>query len=350
MSALDAVIEEAQRLDPRRMLGSPMSLAVALIDEDPAQPRTEFEEQSLRELAATIGDRGVRQPISVRTHPSRPGRWMLNFGARRLRATKLAGKADIPAFVDETADTYDQVIENEQRQGLQPLELALFIQRRMQAGDSQADVARRLGKSRMYVTYLCSLIDASDWLMTVYRTGKCRGVAELHELARLHEVAGAAVEAWAEARATITRADVREFRQQVGRPDGVTAVVPSTTGSEAITPIGTPGAAPAADLGPAGPRCDAALGAPAMVTSPGDPPRVDPVRSRVDTVRAARAVSDRPELLVRWQREEVELVLDRMPDHTGCFFIRLPGSVEQRQVPAAELTLLRFADPGPIAS
>ena len=72
---------------------------------------------------------------------------MLNFGTRRLRASRLAGKADIPAFVDETANSYDQVIENEQRAGLTPMALALFVQRRLAEGDSQAEIARRLSKS-----------------------------------------------------------------------------------------------------------------------------------------------------------------------------------------------------------
>ena len=130
------------------------------------------------------------------THPHQPGRWLLNFGARRLRASKLAGKTEIPAFIDETADSYDQVIENEQREGLKPLELALFIQQRLAAGDSQADIARRLGKSRTFVTYATALIDAPDWLMTAYREGRCRGARELHELRSLHAVHPQPVEEW----------------------------------------------------------------------------------------------------------------------------------------------------------
>ena len=54
---------------------------------------------------------------------------------------------EIPAFIDTTADSYDQVIENEQREGLKPLELALFVQKRLALGDKQADIAKNLGKS-----------------------------------------------------------------------------------------------------------------------------------------------------------------------------------------------------------
>jgi NTP pyrophosphatase (non-canonical NTP hydrolase) len=61
-------------------------------------------------------------PISVRPSLRQAGRWMPNFGARRLRASRMAGVAEIPAFIDTTADSYDQVIENEQREGLKPLD------------------------------------------------------------------------------------------------------------------------------------------------------------------------------------------------------------------------------------
>jgi len=123
--------------------GTPLQLPLDAIDEDPSQPRKEYDPQALQQLADTIADRGVRQAVSVRSHPDAPGRWMLNFGSRRLRASRLAGKTEIPAFIDETADSYDQVIENEQREGLKPLELALFVKRELEKGISQAEIARQ---------------------------------------------------------------------------------------------------------------------------------------------------------------------------------------------------------------
>jgi ParB family chromosome partitioning protein len=172
---------------PAAESGTPKSIALTDIDEDPEQPRSEFDAEALRELAATIAERGVKQPVSVRPHPSQAGRWMLNFGARRLRAAKLARLEQIPAFVDETADSYDQVIENEQREGLRPLELAMFVKRRIAAGDSQAEIARRLGKSPTLITMVSAMIDPPPWLLEAYRSGQCKGVAELYELRRMHE-------------------------------------------------------------------------------------------------------------------------------------------------------------------
>ena len=195
--------------------GQPLSLPLDAIDEDPEQPRSEFDPVSLQELAASIAQRGVRQPVSVRLHPMVPERWILNFGARRLRASRLAQQTDIPAFVDETADSYDQVIENEQRESLKPMELALFVQRRLAVGETQAEIARRLGKSRQYVTYATALINAPDWLMALYREGRCRGLKELYDLKRLADGHADAVAKWLPRMHVVARSDVETLREML---------------------------------------------------------------------------------------------------------------------------------------
>lgn len=103
------------------------------------------------------------------------------------------------------------MIENEQREGLKPLELALFVQRRVAAGDTQAVIARQLGKSRQYVTMATALIDAPDWLLTAYREGRCRGLNELYEFRKLAADHPQYVEAWTSDRDAITRDRVRRF-------------------------------------------------------------------------------------------------------------------------------------------
>jgi ParB family chromosome partitioning protein len=199
--------------------GAPMQIALVAIDEDPQQPRLEFDEDALEELAASIRRRGVIEPISVRPHPEQPGRWMLNFGARRVRASKIAGRSHVPSFVDNAVDAYDQVIENEQRQGLKPLELALFVRKRLALGETQADIARLLGKSPTLITMVCALIDAPDWLMAAYRSGQCRGIAELYDLRRLNESQPERVAETVAQGAHITRATVKAMKTPAAASD-----------------------------------------------------------------------------------------------------------------------------------
>jgi ParB family transcriptional regulator, chromosome partitioning protein len=292
---------------PSRQEGEPMRLPLDAIDEDPGQPRFEFDEEALHELAQTIRERGVRQPISVRPSPVAEVRWMLNFGARRLRASKLAGCTDIPAFVDISADSYDQVIENEQREGLKPLELALFIQRRLAAGDSQAEIARRIGKSRAYVTYATALIDAPDWLLAAYREGRCRGLKELHELRKLAGEHPQAVEAWASDREAITRNNVTALRAQVSE-HSASSLWPSTQAPAAIPPFlsSTPSAPPASS-GPS------------------------------ETKARNRAV-----LQARLDGEIVRIDPDHVPSQAGHVFVRRSAEASPMPVEASRLALLGF--------
>ncbi len=207
LAALDAPIAEIS--------GRPMMLPIAAIDEDSDQPRHEFDSNALQVLADTIRERGVRQPISVRPNLQRAGRWLLNFGARRLRASKLAGLMEIPAFIDTTADSYDQVIENEQREPLKPLELSLFVQKRLALGDNQAEIARRLGKSRQWVTLTTALIEAPGWLLDAYRDGRCTGMNELYEIRRLHGEHPQIIETWVAGQAAITRDRIGLLRSEL---------------------------------------------------------------------------------------------------------------------------------------
>lgn len=288
--------------------GRPLLLPIDSIEEDPEQPRKEFDDDSLRELAATISERGVRQPISVRPHPAAEGRWILNFGARRLRASRLAGKADIPAFVDEATDSYDQVIENEQREPLKPLELALFVRRRLAAGDSQADIARRLGKSRQYITFATALIDPPDWLLNAYRDGWCRGLTELYELRKLHAERPDRVAALIAENKPVTRERIAALRADGDLPTCATALPPrpATTGQEA-------GNSPAA--------------------SPTNGTRLP------QSQRGPRA------LRVELDHGEFELIVNCVPDEAGHVFVRPVQGGSSRVVLASRLKLLGFELP-----
>ena len=308
--------------------GQPLMLPVESIDEDPEQPRREFEDNRLEDLAETIRSRGVRQPISVRPNLQAPGRWMLNFGARRLRASKMAGMAEIPAFIDTTADSYDQVIENEQREGLRPLELALFVQKRIALGDNQAEIAKRLGKSRQWVTLATALIEPPDWLLQAYREGRCRGINELYDLRRLHGEHGDTVEAWASTRPTITRDRLTEFRASLERR---TEAVPAPA-SGAVQP---PGHADAAGDDPA---ADVATQTPPRDRGPTAYAHNGLTRSATPE---APARSDQ-RVHVEFEGHDYQLVVSVVPDHAGCMYVRPLTGGPRRLAPVASLKLLGF--------
>jgi ParB family chromosome partitioning protein len=312
---LDAI----EALDAPMALGEPLLLNIETIDEDPQQPRIEFDAEALRLLAGTVAERGVRQPISVRPHPDQSGRWILNYGARRLRAARLAGRAEIPAFIDKTADSFDQVIENEQRENLQPLELALFVQRQMRAGLSQAEIARRLGKSGGYLTFLGALIDAPDWLLELYRTGRCRGATELYELRNLHDKSPTAVSEWLEGRSAVSRGEVKALKESLVACDAASS---RAEGSPAPLKASAPE------------RRTRETAAPQRQVSAG--------------AEAAPPVGDRPSVVL-WAQldaEEVAIDMTRVPIEDGFVYVRRTTAGNTDAVSVARLRLLRIEATG----
>jgi len=208
--------------------GKPLEIALSDIEEDPNQPRIDFSQEAMAEITASIRVRGVRQPVSVRPHPTKPGKWMLNFGARRFRGSIAAEKETIPAFVDDTSEDFDQVIENEQRDNLKPMELALFIQRKLDAGVKKAEIARKLGKAAAVITEHLALISPPACIEDIYRDGKCTSPKTLYELRGLHEKHPEAVEAWCASVDDITRKAVAELSAEL-RGDKKALPLPAQT-------------------------------------------------------------------------------------------------------------------------
>lgn len=192
----------------------PLELRLDVIDEDPNQPRKVFDPDSLAEMAATIRTRGVKTPISVRPNLEVAGRYLINHGARRYRASKLADKTSIPAFIDADYTEADQVIENLQRDGLTPREIADFIGRERAKGMKKSDIAKAIGKSPAFVTQHVTLLDLPDPIAKVFNTGVLKDVTVINELVTAYKKNPEEVTAWlADDSQELTRGSVKLLRE-----------------------------------------------------------------------------------------------------------------------------------------
>jgi len=164
----------------------PLHLPLDVIDEDSNQPRQAnnpgFSKDSLEELASTIRARGVKSPISVRENLEIKGRYLINHGARRYRASKLAGKETIPAFVDNDYNEADQVIENLQRNELTAREISDFIGRELAKGKKKIQIAKDIGKSPAFVTQYVTLLDLPEPIAKAFNGGRTNDVTVVNEL------------------------------------------------------------------------------------------------------------------------------------------------------------------------
>ena len=177
-----------------------LDLALNLIDEDPEQPRREdnpgFSEEKLNELAKSIARRGVKTPIYVHDNPENPGRFIINHGARRFRASKLAGKTTVPAHVDNDYTRTDQLTENLLREGNTPLEIATAIGEFIKRGMKKKEIAECIGKTAGYVTQYSSLLKLPHSIAKAFATNRLTDVTIIYELVQLHHHHPEAVDTW----------------------------------------------------------------------------------------------------------------------------------------------------------
>jgi len=199
--------------------GKPLLLNIDAIDPDPEQPRKAdnpgFSEESIKELADTIKARGVKMPISVRENSEQPGRYIINHGERRWRGSKVAGKKQIPAFIDNDYSDDDQVIENIQRNDLTAREIAVHIGRKLAAGVTKSQIAKALGKSPSFVTQHAALLDLPDCIADAFNKGVIRDVTVVNELVTAYKQDPEEVQKLLEENQgeDITRSAVKVFRE-----------------------------------------------------------------------------------------------------------------------------------------
>jgi ParB family chromosome partitioning protein len=150
------------------------NLDVSLLQPGKYQPRTRMDKESLAELAESIKTQGVMQPVLVRAVSA--GRFEIIAGERRWRAAQLAGLPEVPAMIREVADDAAlamSLIENIQREDLNPLEEALGIQRLIKEfGMTHQDASQALGNSRSAISNLLRLLNLSAPVQDLLMQGK----------------------------------------------------------------------------------------------------------------------------------------------------------------------------------
>ncbi|MEQ1545979.1 ParB/RepB/Spo0J family partition protein [Methyloglobulus sp.] len=301
--------------------GKPLEIPVADIIEDPNQPRKSFSEKKLLEMEASIRAKGVKVPISVKAHPEHADKWLLNHGARRLRGSIRAGKETIPAFIDESHDDFDQIIENLQRENLAPMELALSIKSLIGKGFNKSEIAEKLGKDSAAVTHLLTLLELPKCLEDVYQCGKSRSPKTLYGLNTLYLNHPEKVEEWCIASDEITRANVSLLAAQLS-PKDTPPPADDNQGSGAV------------DINQPEPIAENNGTSPKLVLGNKD--------EFTDKKAKKQPVDNNPLIEVVYKKKKANIILREKPKSDDYMFIRLSDDNSVQEVLVKDCTLKKF--------
>ncbi len=166
-------VQTAQDQGAKEILGSIVEVPIEKIQTNPYQPRTQFNEEALKELAQSVKELGIIQPITVKKEED--GTFTIISGERRARAAKIAGLNTVPAYVRLANDREMlemALVENLQREDLDPIEIALSFQRMIEElGLTQEQMSERVGKKRSTVTNYLRLLKLDPIIQSGIRDG-----------------------------------------------------------------------------------------------------------------------------------------------------------------------------------
>lgn len=173
MADVNHDIAPQETKQPRR---ADMRVPIEQVRPNPEQPRRAFNEEALNDLAASIAEKGVIQPIIVRKHPTDSDIFEIVAGERRWRASQIAKQHDIPIIVRDYTDTEVlevAIIENIQRADLNPIDEGAGYKQLMQKfGHTQEQLSTVLGKSRSHIANVMRLLNLPDSVRTYLVDGK----------------------------------------------------------------------------------------------------------------------------------------------------------------------------------
>nr|WP_298999342.1 ParB/RepB/Spo0J family partition protein [uncultured Allomuricauda sp.] len=169
----DNDIQSVSDKNADKVIGNVVELDLATIDVNPFQPRSNFNDEALEELASSIRELGIIQPITVRKLDF--NKYQLVSGERRFRASKMVGLQTIPAYIRIANDQESlemALVENIQRQDLDPIEIALSYQRLIdEIKITQEKMSDRVGKKRSTITNYLRLLKLHPIIQTGMRDG-----------------------------------------------------------------------------------------------------------------------------------------------------------------------------------
>lgn len=348
--------------------GDPIRIPLADIDEDPDQPRQTFDQAELESMAESIRDLGVIQAIVVK--PPQAGRYMLVAGARRYRASKLAGMKDIPAIVRAATEGNfaAQVVENTQRANLINSELAEAVARFVEEGRTSKQIAAICNLKDYQVAAFRKVADFPPQLRERINAADMRALYDLYRVwEKGAEQITQALEAFDAANpgATLTITEARRISSSItGKPTG-SIVLDRAPANAAPTPAPAPVSAPAPAEAPAQ--------APAQVETPapqvrdeaqgdqGSAPTIKPAPAAATLESTNRAPIEKPAdtqaapiatpapapksagpvfIVSVGGGAEGRLIVDRRAEKPGRALVELDGTIEE--VDPAEIGLIRI--------
>lgn len=196
--------------------GSFYDFDVDIISPDPNQPRKNFDETALQELADDLKKNGLIQPIVVRDDPDNVGKFIVVAGERRLKAAKLAGFKKIRSILSTYESSqlgYVQIAENAKRDNLKFYEMAEFIVSRANAGEKQADIAEKLGLSKTKLSEFMIWKDAPEFLKKAKE--KFNAIRAFYDAVKLNEEHPDELSEFIEKNETISKTDISNFRKKI---------------------------------------------------------------------------------------------------------------------------------------
>ena len=202
---------------PDNQLNVVLAIRLSQIVEDENQPRTDFNDDEWEHFVNDIKKHGVRNPIHIRPATEGGIHQIIN-GARRYRASVDAGLDTIPCLIqtDETRfDDYAQLLDNIKNQAMAPMDIALFIIKRMTAGDSKSMIAEQLSVNNNYITHHLALTKMSAIVQNAHAAGKAKGAQLIYRLNKLYDESPALAETIINNNDEITNALILQARKSL---------------------------------------------------------------------------------------------------------------------------------------